>query len=246
MGQERGKLPILTRSPFLEMGCITEGMDNNRFDSLPIPNMVKSMITASMVDPISYTENLQGRRVIKTHMPIEFLPPQIFEKCKVVYVARNVKDCAVSYFHHNMNIAPHDFQGTFSDFVDIFEKDLLFYGSYWHHVLGGWKERNHRNCKFIWFEEMKVDQKKVILDLCKFLEHPLSEDKVAKLVEHLKFENIKKNPAMNPPKSEKMRQDFIRKGVVGDWKNFFTEEKKTEWNAWIEKKTSGTGMDMTL
>jgi len=243
--QEKGQLPLFTRTPFLEMGCITLGKTRD-FSGLGIPENVKSMLEASLKDAISYTEDLQGRRVIKTHMPLEFLPPKILEKCKVVYVARNVKDCAVSYFHHNVHVQPHDFQGSFSDFVNVFEKELVFYGSYWHHVLGGWKKRDNKNLKFIWFEEMKADQKRVIEELCTFLDHPLSEDKVETLVEHLKFENIRKNPAINPPKPEGYKFDFIRKGVVGDWKNYFTEEKKTEWNAWIEKKTRGTGMAMTL
>ncbi len=27
----------------------------------------------------------------------------------------------------------------------------------------------------------------------------------------------------------------MRKGKVGDWKNFFTEEAVYEWNLWIEE-----------
>lgn len=124
----------------------------------------------------------------------------------------------------------------------MFESDLHLFGSYWHQVLGGWKLRDHKNLKFIWFEDMKTNQKRVIEEVCDFVQHPLSEKKIDELVEHLKVENVKKNPAINPPKSDHMRYDFVRKGVVGDWKNYFTEEKTKEWNAWIGEKTRGTGM----
>ena len=61
-------------------------------------------------EPIEYIVNKKGRRVIKTHLPLEFLPPSLLEKGKVVYVARNIKDAVVSYFHHNVNLAHHDYQ----------------------------------------------------------------------------------------------------------------------------------------
>ena len=58
-------------------------------------------MTSFFSDPIEFTEKLDGRRVIKTHLPLELCPPGLIDKCKVVYVARNVKDAVVSYYHHN-------------------------------------------------------------------------------------------------------------------------------------------------
>ena len=38
-----------------------------------------------MADPIRYTHNLTGRRrLIKTHLPLPFLPPGILTTCKVL------------------------------------------------------------------------------------------------------------------------------------------------------------------
>lgn len=242
--KEGGRMPLFTRTPFLEMGCLAPAGELDKAgpaDNLPDGPM-KDLMSAFFADPIVFTENMKGRRVIKSHMPLEFLPPQVLDKCKVVYVARNVKDTAVSYYHHCLNFTPHDFQGSFTDFIDMFKSDLSLYGSYWHHVLGGWKLREHKNLKFVWFEDMKTSQKSVIEEVCYFVQHPLSEEKMDELVEHLKFENFKKNPSISPPRSEAIRMDFIRKGEVGDWKNFFTEEKTKEWNLWIEEKTKGTGM----
>ena len=42
------------------------------------------------------------KRVCFTHLPLELLPPSILHGlCKLVYVARNPKDNAVSFFHHH-------------------------------------------------------------------------------------------------------------------------------------------------
>uniref|UniRef100_A0A1E1XI18 Putative sulfotransferase n=1 Tax=Amblyomma aureolatum TaxID=187763 RepID=A0A1E1XI18_9ACAR len=38
---------------------------------------------------------------------------------------------------------------------------------------------------------------------------------------------------------------FVRKGIVGDWKNYFTSDQITEMKAWIAKKTKGSDV-MTL
>ena len=74
---------------------------------------------AFLDDPIVYADNLQGRRVIKCHMPMEMLPPNLLDKCKVIYVARNIKDMAISWFHHIKDISPHDFQVKPESFKSI-------------------------------------------------------------------------------------------------------------------------------
>ena len=37
-------------------------------------------------------------------------------------------------------------------------------------------------------------------------------------------------------------RQFIRKGVVGDWKNHFSPESSAEWDQWIAKEFQGTGI----
>ncbi len=64
----------------------------------------------ALSEPIEDTVNKKGKRIIKTHLPLEFLPPSLLDKGKVIYVARNIKDAVVSYFHHNVNLAHHDYQ----------------------------------------------------------------------------------------------------------------------------------------
>jgi len=238
----KGQLPLFTRSPFVEMGCITKDMP---FGCPPgMPKHIGDMMADFMADPLIYTSKLTGRRVIKCHLPMEMQPKDLVEKCKVVYVARNIKDMAVSWFHHMVNITPHDFKGNFEDHLDLMEKDLHMYGSYFHHVLGGWALKDHPNMRFMWYEDMKKDIKKEVLDTCNFIDHPLAPEKLEELLDHISLGSMKKNPAVNMPRSPIMRGDFIRKGVVGDHKNFFSEERDTKWNAWIEEKLENTTLVM--
>lgn len=48
-------------------------------------------------------DSMTSPRFIKTHLPFSHLPSDLLDVAKVVYVARNPKDVAVSsYFHHKL------------------------------------------------------------------------------------------------------------------------------------------------
>ena len=50
---------------------------------------------------------MRSPRTIKSHFPGKHLPPDVWnKKAKIVYVARNPKDVAVSYFHWHNTSAP--------------------------------------------------------------------------------------------------------------------------------------------
>ena len=58
--------------------------------------------------------------MIKCHIPFDFLPDNILERCKVIYMARNPKDTAVSFYHH-LKRKGH-FKGEFCNFAKILHK----------------------------------------------------------------------------------------------------------------------------
>ena len=85
---------------------------------------------------------------IKSYRKIDF-------SFKIIYVARNPKDVAVSYYHLNRLIKTLDFTGDFTKFWDYFEKDLHLWCPYWSHINEGWELRNHPNVLFLFYEDMK-------------------------------------------------------------------------------------------
>ena len=38
--------------------------------------------------------------------------------------------------------------------------------------------------------------------------------------------------------------NFIRKGQVGDWKNYFTEEQNKRFDSLYAEKTAGSGLEL--
>merc|ERR1711970_158598 len=194
VNKEAANVPQMVRSPFIEASCVMS-IEFLKSQDIQIDD---ANLYKALADTIEYANTMTGRRVLKTHLTLDFLPPKLTETCKVIYVARNPKDTAVSFYKHNLVVPGHGLVGSFNDFVQFFEEGLHVFGSYWQHVLGGWKLRDHRNVKFLWFEHMKKDQKSVIEELCTFLNHPLSADQINYLVSHVAFENMSKNPMANP------------------------------------------------
>ena len=231
-----------SRAPFIEAKCVS---DPDFLSSVGV-NFKDPLLYEAFGNTVNYLGKMEGRRVIKTHLPFEFLPPQLLDTCKVVYVSRNPKDCAVSFYHHNLNVRSHGYVGSFEEFLQYFEEGFHVFGSYWHHLMSGWSHRQHPNLKFLWFEDMKKDQRAAIDDLCEFLDHPLTEDQKGRLCNHVKFENMKNNPNTNSSVANKdipAEKQFIRKGQVGDWRNHFDKEKNQKWDKWIETNIKGTGLE---
>jgi hypothetical protein len=102
--------------------------------------------------------------------------------------------------------------------------------------------------KFIWFEEMKKDQKKVINELCTFIKHPLSNEDVDKLIKITSIDSMRK-VAMDREVDNKKKETakkFFRKGVIGNWKEYFAGENLETWNKWVEDNMRGTDIKMAF
>ena len=84
---------------------------------------------------------------------------------------------------------------------------------------------------FLWFEDMKKDQRKVIEDLSVFLKHPLTASQTDSLVDHLKFENMKANPNANPMAGMEMESagNFFRKGEVKSFQSKLKTNKEARF-----------------
>ncbi|XP_023220884.1 sulfotransferase 1C2-like [Centruroides sculpturatus] len=211
---------------------------------------------------------------IKSHLPFHLIP--FSSEAKYIYVARNPKDCCVSFYHHTKSLPSYNFSdGTFDEFFEMFINGQTDYGDYFDHHLSWYEHKNEPNIHFVTYEDLKADTKNEILKIAKFLgeEHyetltnnPDILDKVLKYssINYMKnslnesFKHIFLSTSKisdNIPSGVKAfnkfmaehswlvknnEVEFVRKGVVGDWKNYFTPEQERRMEERIKEKTKGS------
>nr|CAD7406773.1 unnamed protein product [Timema cristinae] len=207
-------------------------------------------------DSITLASKMKSPRILKTHLPVQMLPKEVWtKKPKIIYVSRNPKDAAVSYYHHHR--LWNGYVGSFEEFMEAFLDDALVYSPFWDHVLDYWEKRNEPNVLFNSYEGMKKNLKSVILKTCKILEKSYTNDEVESLSDHLSFNSMKDNPSVNLEfftKQEIERNNmeettdlkFIRQGETGGWKKVMSLELAARFDAWTAEKLDGSGYEVGM
>ena len=99
------------------------------------------------------------------------------------------------------------------------------------------------NVLFVSYEEMKADLNKSIKTIASFLGHNLSDEEIVKISEQSTFTAMKKNNAVNKTSAKVFGDQFIRKGIVGDWKNYFTADQSAMLDKLVEEKITPMGLE---
>ncbi|KZS13785.1 sulfotransferase family cytosolic 1B member 1 [Daphnia magna] len=220
---ERSKIPLVIRSPFLEMNyyvpkALQEKYERDaivskmrlpaflvdlmyRFNIMDVvrPAVMKIMnlVVGEAVRDLNQLERMKSPRVFKTHLPLYLLHPELLETSKVVYVARNPKDVIVSYFHFHKLMNQHKFTGDLESFADYFMKDRLYSSPYFPHLLDAWTKRHHPNLLFVFYEDLKRDLRGEILKIGRFLGKYPNEHQLNRMVEHLRIDKFANNKSVN-------------------------------------------------
>ncbi|XP_059488378.1 sulfotransferase 1C4 [Neocloeon triangulifer] len=241
------RVPQVERFPFLEFNIFFHDEVKSEILELNQGDPFKQQLVELISEPayLSLQEH-QGRRFVKTHLPFSLLPPNLLDTCKVVYVVRNPKDVAVSFYHLNRLIKTQGYQGDFRKYWHYFEKDLHPWTPYWAHVEEGWRRRHHPNLLFQFYEDMNRDLSSTIRRMGSFLGKTMDEAQVARLADHLDIRNFRDNKAVNYDLVKEVgllnsgEPAFIRKGKVGAWHAEFDEELDQRADKWIEENLRKT------
>ena len=178
-------------------------------------------------------------RLMKTHVYGKLVPPGMLQKAKIIYIVRNPKDVAVSYFHMHRahQLLPSVSWEEF--FLELFLPGKLQYGPWHQHVLYWWQiSKSHPNVLFIHYEDMIRNLKQAVEKLAIFLNKQLNADAREKIVLESSFARMKVNKDVNYSQVEAMGHEtspFIRRGQVGDWMNYFTKAQNLLFNKKFEE-----------
>ncbi|XP_073703591.1 amine sulfotransferase-like [Garra rufa] len=181
-----------------------------------------------LMNPEKPFESAPSPRIRVSHLAYKFMPVGLKQKKgKVIYVARNPKDVLVSYYHFhkyaNMLETPKDFD----EFFEKFMEGNVFGSCWFEHVKAWYSHKDEMNFLYITYEEMIKDLRSVVERITSFLGKNLTSQQLNDVVEHSIFKNMKNNPQANYEQVPAILLNhqvgaFLRKGIVGDWKNCFT------------------------
>ncbi|NXD88880.1 ST1C1 Sulfotransferase, partial [Halcyon senegalensis] len=184
---------------------------------------------------LELAEAMPSPRTIKTHLPVQLVPPSIWEQnCKTMLI--------------RINVSATD---TSRRFVHLWLPMVFFFsvlwGSWYDHVKGWWKAKDKHRILYLFYEDMKENPKQEIQKILKFLEKDVTEEVLNKILHHTSFEIMKENPMTNYTKDFPGIMDhsispFMRKGAVGDWKNYFTVAQNKKFDEDYRKKMADTSL----
>jgi hypothetical protein len=186
------------------------------------------------------------RRYFMTHLPIALMPGIKQTQARYLYLARNPKDCAVSYYHFMVSRADLRFQGNWNEFFDLFIRGLVPYGLWFERVLEWWRaSREADNILFMKYEEMQKDVAASVAAIAQFINIPLTAELLDAVVTQSSFAAMSANPKANwnlDPTRPGFPDKHLRKGTVGDWRNHFSAEQNAQFDALYAEKMAGSGL----
>ena len=144
-----------------------------------------------------------------------------------------------------------EFDRSWDEFFEMFIDGKVLRGSWFDHVLGWWAHRDDPNILFLKYEDMKKDLPCAVQQIAEFLGKDLSPEMIQRIADQTTFTAMSDGKGRfvdGNDASEKLKRvpgiKFIRKGEVGDWKNYFTEEQSKRFDELYEKKMAGSGLEL--
>ncbi|XP_074844501.1 sulfotransferase 6B1-like [Carettochelys insculpta] len=221
---------------------LTSAVSKNK--EIVSPSMHLQMLEFGPPEKFQKMKNLPSPRVFTAHLHYDNIPKAVFEtKAKILVVFRNPKDAAVSYYHFYNKNPGLPTMSSWDEFFQKFMRGEVCWGSYFDHALAWNKHMDEENIKIITYEEMKENLPGGVKQIAEFFGFSLPEETIESIAGNATFEY------MNSKSEEthgKMAPILFRKGIVGDWKNLFTEAQSQEMDAKFEECLAGTKLGAKL
>jgi hypothetical protein len=190
-------------------------------------------------------ETRPSPRLFKTHLPYRKVPKG---PCKYIYVARNGRDVAVSYYH--LYRTYNSFEGGFEQFFNLFVQGKTAFGCWYEHVEGWWAHRDDANVLFLTYEELKHDLESSLRRIAAFIGRDVPQERMPRVVERCGFAFMKQyedkfDPAMESLWEQGVKlKSFLRQGRVGDGDVSLNEEQKAKFESAFRDRLEKLGVSL--
>jgi len=180
-------------------------------------------------------EKAPSPRFLKSHLSYEEVP----RHGKIIYLARDVRDVAVSAYHHQRLLMGRE--GDLELFIDDFLVGHTGFGSWFEHIESWWPHRHDPNVLFLRYEEVVADLGGTVRKVARFCSIPVDEAELPRIVERCGFDFMKKHNNKFDPRMETTGEEFLRKGRTGEGRAGFTPEQSRRLGERIDELANRLG-----
>lgn len=160
-------------------------------------------------------DRLPSPRFIKSHEPYDSRYP------KVIYLYRDPRDVAVSYY--KMLTCEKQYTENFSRFLQTFVSEQLPYGSWARHI-DSWIFRPHPGPRLnICYELLVADTENQLRKIAAFAGLHLSTSEITRAIEASAFHKLHKSVLQDLGKDPNRSSVWV-KGGPGKWKEYFSPD----------------------
>lgn len=191
-------------------------------------------------------EALPSPRVYKSHLPYRWLP----RGARYVYVVRDGRDVAVSYYHFYRSHLRYD--GDFDRFYRRFLRGRVQYRSWFKHVAAWEAERDNPRVLFLRYEELRARPDEALDRLVAFLDLAVSPGRRAEVLERSSFEQMKRDERRFDFATEFLLQSgysgrgFLRGGRTGDGAAALSPEQQQAYARRVRRPPLLAGLELDL
>ncbi|XP_045171746.1 sulfotransferase 1B1-like [Mercenaria mercenaria] len=188
-------------------------------------------------------------RVINTHYAYRYLPLKDMraKQIKTVLCCRNPKDTAVSYYNHMNGVKYYNYDGKWADWLPVYLEGKMEYGKYTDYLLE-WEKaiKAGVGCPLhvVYYENLKLNCDKEMDRLLKFLGVEMEDGLKQQIMKMCGFESMAAKEIPKEITDIFFKKNFriFRKGQVGDWKNWFSDEQNAMFDEMWEKEMKDSTM----
>jgi peroxiredoxin len=199
----------------------------------------------SLKDGTAYND-LPAPRLFKSHLSYRRIPKG---PCKYIYVARDGKDVAVSYYHFQKTHM--GFKGTFDEFFDRFLRGEVPYGSWFRHVRGWYAQRDDPNVLFLRYEDLAADQSGELRRIAGFCGLEVDPGRWPGILECCSFAFMKRHESQLDPLTAMLYErgfranSHLRQGQAGTWTGQLSPRQLRRFNRSLHRRLGTRGLTLS-
>jgi hypothetical protein len=198
---------------------------------------VNSYIPEVHIHPERVNDVITEPRIIKSHFEY------VKEYTTVIYIARDIRDVAISKFHHLQMVDVIPETTTLHNYLQSSFDKANQYGSKWHtHVFSWLRDNFPQRLLLLKYEDILVNPELELKKALVFMGLSLDEALLNLSIERSSFKSMRKKEEESPINTQELvakaplpNKYFVREGKTGSWRNEMnTIEKDLFWNIYGE------------